>query len=297
MKELRLLPTFHQVVLNQSFTRSAAQLGLTRSMVSQHIRALEESLGCQLIQRTTRAMALTPAGEELARSCNKIFSEVDRVTDLIGQQNQIPSGRLRVSAPVDISTGPLAKVMARFRNQYPQVEIDLHLSDQIENLVSSQIDVSIRVGWPKDSAYKATKIADFSPLICANSSYLAQSGRPRDFKDLRRYQWVVLTLLEHPYRWKIRSPNGRSSQLVIPRGLSTNSPAGLKSMVLNGAGFGILPSYQVQQELTDGRLVQLFADHQLKRAGIYALHSFQTHAPPVVRAFIESLKKSWDTVQ
>src|SRR4051812_831663 len=155
---LNRMAVFAAVVEQRSFTAAAAALGLTKSMVSQHVAALEEELGVRLLQRTTRKLTLTPAGEICLESCRTVAGEAAQLSARIQQLRHEPAGKLRVTTSVDYAITELAPMVAAFLKAHPKVELELVIRDSVVDLVEERIDVALRMGWLRDSSLAAARV-------------------------------------------------------------------------------------------------------------------------------------------
>jgi DNA-binding transcriptional LysR family regulator len=292
MDSLSRLVVFNKVVQNQSFSKAAKELGLTRSMVSQHVSKLEEDLGTKLLNRTTRSLAVTEAGQMTFEGSQAIVEEYGLIRERLQSLTLEPEGLLRLTTPYDVGTEKLPNLLRSFTEKHPKVQIDLSLNDEVVNLIDGQFDLSIRVGWLRDSSFHATKIADFVPVLCASQAYIDQHGQPNSFEELLTHKWGILNILENPFRWDFTNKNGGKTSIKLDPQFSTNSPAGLKSLVMSGACLGVCPDYQIGPELGSGEVVRLLPGESLRKAGIYAVYPSQV-MPLKVRAFVDHLKSNW----
>jgi DNA-binding transcriptional LysR family regulator len=294
MDDLRPTLVFTKVAQHRSFTLAAAELGLTRSMVSQYLRRLEEQLDVRLVTRTTRRVALTEAGAQYYATCRAAFTSLAEATERLREAARKPRGRLRVAAPVDLGSHRLAALVAEFGRAYPDVELELVLEDGIADLVAAEIDVAVRVGWLRSSSLHAVRIAHMEPWLCAAPALLARHGSdgPRTPAELVRWPCVVLTILPHPTRWTFTRGGARQT-VELPTTMKTNSPTGLLGLVLAGAGLGLCPDYQAREHVASGRLVRLLPSHALKRGGIYAVNAYGRRPPARVAAFVTFLRQHW----
>jgi DNA-binding transcriptional LysR family regulator len=293
MDDLKQLWIFRQVAALRSFSRAADELSLTRSRVSQAVRELEEAWGVRLIIRTTRTVTLTPAGERLLAVSTDIVSRVEQARVDIAAEGQTARGHLKVASPVDVGEVCLAPLAARFRADHPDVSVELVFEDAVVNLAAEGIDLSVRVGWLKDSSMQAVRIAPMEPVVCAAPSLLKGKEKPKTPQDLLSFEWVALSLLDAPLRWTFESKRGNRTQISASGQVVCNSPVAMRALILAGAGIGVCPDYQVQDDLRAGRLVRLLPDHHLRTGGVYAIHQYNRNPPLRVRLFLEYLKKHW----
>jgi DNA-binding transcriptional LysR family regulator len=290
MEDLKQLWIFNRVARLRSFTRAADELTLTRSRVSQAVKELEDHWGVRLIIRTTRTVVLTPAGERLLEISTGVLDQIEQAKTEILEQGEVARGTLKIASPVDVGDVCLSAIVAAFRKQHPDVSVDLVLEDAVVNLAAEGIDLSVRVGWLKDSTMQAVRIAPMEPVVCA-APHLIKSF-PKVPKDLLSYSWVALNLLDAPLRWTFEKKGSRT-RISASGQVTCNSPVAMRSLVLAGAGIGVCPDYQVAKDLIEGRLVRLLPDYHLRIGGIYAVHHYGRNPPLRVRLFLEFLKNSW----
>ncbi|EYF04509.1 LysR family transcriptional regulator [Chondromyces apiculatus] len=288
--DLNRMAVFVAVAEAGSFTEAGRTLGLTKSMVSQHVRRLEEDLGVTLMQRTTRRLSLTQAGEVYLQSATSILAQAREVHARIQQLRRAPSGLLRITASFDLTLDLLTPLIHKFTQQNPRVDIDLIADDGVLDLVERQLDVAIRIGWLADSSMVASMLGEFEQVVCAAPAYLGGAPPLAVPEDLSRAAWVTLTALRSPNRWTFLDAHG-VEQTVQTRGrVATNSPSAVRAFLLAGAGVGAIAEHLVREDLRAGRLVRLFPEHALPSGGIYAVMPSRRQVPLKVSAFVSFLK-------
>jgi len=284
------LAVFAAIVRGGSFTAAGRELGLTKAMISQHLARLEEELGVTLMLRTSRKMALTDAGLAFHADCVRILAETEAAIERVARDRQTPIGTLRITSTTDYGVTVLAPALAEFMRRYPKLHVDLVLGDEIRDLVAERFDLSIRVGWLRDSSAHAARLAKVRRWVVASPQYLALHGTPRTPNDLTAHDWIAAPLLPTPSRVTfIGNDGGRVVVRVRPIG-QANSASAIRELLMNGAGISALPEYLVTDDVRTGRLVKLFApDHRLRAGGIYAVYPSH-RAPAKVRLFIDHLR-------
>jgi len=286
---LNRLAVFVALVRAGSFTAAAEALGMTKAMVSQHIARLESELGVGLLSRSTRRMALTEAGATFHAACVRILAEAEAAIDQVGRAQEKPSGTLRLTATHDYGTTMVAPALADFLQKHPDMQADLVLDDHMSDLIAERFDMAIRMGWLRDSNLRSTRMGRFRQLMTASPAYLARRGEPRVITDLASHDWVALTLLATPLRWTFTAPDGSRRTVRMRQVAQANNVTAAHALVRHGAGVSVLPDYLVTDDIRDGRLVVLMADHQLPECGIYAVYPGR-QPPAKVRAFIEHMR-------
>jgi DNA-binding transcriptional LysR family regulator len=296
-QEMHRLLVFTAVARTGSFTRAAEELGITKSVVSQHVLRLEQRLEVALLQRTTRRVSLTDAGRELYESTAAIFRQLEDLGDRMDRTRSAPTGRITLTATHDFTLDNLAPLLARFTQRYPAIEISLVTTDHVLDLVEHRLDLAIRVGWLTDSSMHARLLCGFEQVICASPAYMARVGEVTRPADLAKVDWVSLSLLKTPRRWTLRSAGG-AEQTVQTRGqLTANGALTVRSLLLGGAGVSVLPDYLVRHDLHGGGLVRLLADFTLPRGGVYAVLPSRKRVPARVGALVDFLRAELRTVR
>jgi DNA-binding transcriptional LysR family regulator len=295
MDDLRRMAVFFHVVETQSFSGAAKRLGIAKSAVSRHIALLEQSTGVRLLNRTTRRLSLTDAGEAYYQSCARIVAEAETATARIGQLQEEPRGTLRVASPISLGSLFIAPLVAEFIQRYPGLNIELLLDDKIVDMVEESIDVSIRVGWLRDSNFITRKLGEWSRFLCAAPSYIARHGRPETPTQLAQHEWIIFTLLPTPCRWTF-SKNKREETVVVKGRLRSNSGDAVRALLLEGAGITVLSSFLVGDDIKAGRLEHLLPDYNCGGAGMYAVYQDRHHQEAKVRLFIDFVDRRFKTI-
>jgi len=288
--DLNRLVVFTALVEAGSFTAAAQRLGTTKSRVSQQLAALETELGVTLVLRTTRRMALTSAGEQFHADSMRLLDEARAAIARVGAARHRPSGLLRVTAAGDYGPAVIAPALASFKHAYPQIEIDLVVTDRIADPIAERFDLSIRIGWLRDSSLRAARLAAFHQCLVAAPAYLSERGAPTHPRDLAAHDWIALSALRSPLRWTFASQRGTRTTVRLHTTVQTNSTLTVQAFVRAGAGLSVLPDYLVDEDLRTGRLVQVLPRHRLPDGGIFAVYPGR-EPPAKVRAFIEHLRQ------
>ncbi len=290
MDELKRIGVFTRVVETKSFSEAARQLGVAKSAVSKQIAQLEKEVGVRLLNRTTRSLSLTEAGEIFYRHSADIVSRTEvALSELREYQNQ-PTGTLRISCPVDFGTQHLVPVIKQVRALYPLLKIDLLLEDRVINMVEDGVDLAIRIGWLQESNLVAKKICETPVIVFASPEYLAQKGIPNTPQDLQQHDWVSLSLFSSPLTWQFEH-NGQKQSVQMHSQLKTNSVAAILALVKSGQGISALSKFVMQDDIDQGLLQPLLTDYQLEPSGVYAVYPHREHVPPKVRIFIDFLSR------
>lgn len=288
------LDVFYLTVQLQSFRKAAQALDLTSSMVSQHIAKLEAEVGARLLNRTTRLLALTPAGERLHQACQQLFPHLEQALDEIYTlQNQL-SGYIYINAQTDFGARCVIPLAVQFMQQHPKVDVQVILDDQRRDHIEHKLDMSIVLGKLHDSSYHAVKLGETEPLLCANPDLLKRQGMPEDLVASRNLPHVSLSILEQ--RAWVFYQQQQKQVVNYPIGTAVSSSQALHAYISAGAGIGVLLDFIAQEQLQKGELVQLFPEWRIPKVGIYALYTNRQHLPERVRCFINFLKENMQPV-
>ncbi|HZH28281.1 MAG TPA: LysR family transcriptional regulator [Azospirillaceae bacterium] len=292
MDLISAMRSFRRVAERESFSKAAEDLNLSPAGLSKQIRLLEERLGVVLIQRTTRRMSLTETGRLYYQECSRLLDEFDELEHTISADANDVSGRLRVNVPLSFGLTVLSPLLPEFTKTYPDLRIELTLSDQLLDVVGAGFDVSIRVRAElADSSLIAHRLADVEQVICAAPSYLAARGVPATAGDLHHHDCLVYTLADNRGTWRLNGPGGEVS-IMPPTRFSANNSLMLRDMLLAGMGIGALPSFLAEPLLQTKALVQVLPDHTFPKRHIYAVYATNRHLQRKVRAFVDFLAKS-----
>lgn len=280
------IPIFISVVENGSFSSAAQSLNITKSAVSKRITQLEDELGIRLLNRTTRKLSLTEAGQRYYQYVIQAYSlaqqGIDAVTELQGQ----PRGRLKLTAPMSFGVLHIAPLIAEFMTLYPEVDIDLQLEDKMVDLVQQGFDLGIRIGHLPLSNLVAKRLAPCKSVLCASPDYLKHQGTPMRPSELSLHNCLQYSYYRGGNEWRLTTTNHQYS--VIPKGrLMVNNSEAIRRAVLAGSGIGNLPTFIVGKDIIAGAIDVVLPNYQLPEHAVYAVFPERKHMPLKVRAFID----------
>jgi DNA-binding transcriptional LysR family regulator len=298
MPDLLDLKIFARVVESGSLSAAGRELQLSPTVVSKRLTRLEEQLGARLLQRTTRQLTLTEIGEGYHERVLAVLAAMEEADTFVSGSGA-PRGLLRVSAPTGFGRRHIAPRLSPFLKAYPEVKLELDLSDDYVDLIAGGFDVVVRIGSLGDSSMVARKLAPNRRLLVATPDYLAEHGEPETLADLDGHQ--LLTTLSQP-EWHLDGPEGalvyRPASIVI-----TNSSEVVRESVVSGLGIGLRSTWDISEELKSGTLRRILPDYGgSSRVAIWAIYPSRRLVPPKVRAFIDHLAEiygpepSWDRV-
>ncbi len=286
---------FKEIVEQGSFSAAGKRLGIGPSMVSQHIKNLEEELGVTLFHRSTRQLRLTEAGQVYWEGCQQIIKALDNTQEALQNLNDEPSGLLRITADTDYGVDYLIPIIAQFMKRYPKVGVELVLDDANLDFLEHKIDLAIRLGNLKDSSLRATKLRSTRRITCATPEYLAQFPQPQTPRDLQSYQWITLNPLSNSRQLAYQGPDGECISIPTPGHIRTNTGRALLAFLCEGVGITVLPDFMVQSRIESGVLVEVLPQYKLPQAGIYIVFPSTQTMPLKVRTFINFVKSHLKT--
>lgn len=279
------LDVFAHVVTGKSMSEAGRRLGLSPAVISKRIRRLEERLGVRLLQRTTRQLALTEAGQGFYERVVSILSSIEEAEAWVASGAGQARGTLRVSAPTSFGRLHIAPHLKPFLDAYPQVTVDLSLSDAFVDVVGEGFDVAIRIADLQDSSLVAKRLAPNHRVLCAARSYVSAQGAPQSIAELARH-----TLIAHNAdHWLLDGPSGPVS-VRVNGPLRTNSSEVVREALLAGLGIALRSTWDVGPELQSGALVRILPDYSVgTRVAVHAVYPSRRHMEQKVRAFVDYL--------
>ncbi|RIX41987.1 MAG: LysR family transcriptional regulator [Rhodocyclales bacterium GT-UBC] len=281
---------FCLLVKQGSLAATARELNLTPPAVSRRLSQLEERLGVRLLNRTTRRISLTSEGSVYFENAQRILSDIDEMERLVSSSRAAPKGLLRVNAPLGFGRSYIGPAISAFARTYPDVEVQLHLTDRPVSLPDEAIDVSIRFGDLPDSRLIAKKIAINRRLLVASPAYLRASVPPGHPQELVQHTCIVLRQNDTAYgNWRLS--RGKQTETVKVHGkLSTNDGEVALNWALEGHGILMRAEWDVAKYLRSGRLVQVLPEYETPPADIYAVYLERLNLSAKVAYFVEHLR-------
>lgn len=277
-----------QVFEAGGFSAAARQHNRSKALLSKYVTDLEDHLGVRLMNRTTRKLSLTEAGETYYREAGAILQQLDDLDATIVDQSAAPRGLLRVSAPRNFGDTRLAPALYDFLATQPEVSLDLRLEDRMVDLVEEGIDVALRITTMPDSSLIARRIAQTQVWLCAAPGLLEETGIPQIPADLKGRDCIIDTNLVNPGNWQFRDGNAQVSVHVTGR-VRVNSPVAAMQAAVHGMGYALLPSYIAEPEVAAGRLRVVLERYCPEGPSFMAVYPHRRHLPGKVRALIDHL--------
>lgn len=288
MHDLNDMLLFAQVVKAKSFSGAAQRLGISKSRVSKSVARLEAALGVRLLQRSTRRLGLTEVGEAYLEHCERIADELAQADLTVGSLHSEPRGKLRFSAPVAFSTLHVASALPDFMGRYPDLSVEMTISDRLVDLVEEGYDLALRITPEPGPNLVARRLAPIRRKICGSPAYLARCGVPRRPEDLIGHNCLDYTYQNTQGIWHLQGPGGDAA-IPVSGSLRINDDEALSQAVLGGLGLALLPTFIVGRELQSGRLVEVLPGYVPTERFVYAVYMPNRHLPAKVRAFIDFL--------
>ncbi len=290
MDHISRVGIFIEVVKQHSFAGAARALGMTGPAVSKQVQALEKQLGIKLLERTTRHIALTEEGSVYYEHANKALSDLNEAEQYILELKSKPTGKLKVNAPMSFGNKYLTKPIARFAEQYPDVDLEVVFNDHWVDIIGEGFDVVIRIGALEDSSLIARKLADCPIKLCASRSFIEKYGAPENIKQLKEFPGIVYSLHSQGGEWRFKAPDGQISMEKLTRTFAANNGEMQLEACLQGIGIAVLPIFNAAEYLLSGELVELLPEYETyPKRGIYALYPQNRYLSTRVRLFIDAL--------
>ncbi|MEZ9303619.1 LysR family transcriptional regulator [Vibrio breoganii] len=261
MDKLSDMAMFVSIVKQKNMAGTARELGVSAASITTRLKALEERYGVKLLNRTTRHLSLTEAGELYYRSCLDILDSVSETESLIKQGTRLTQGPIKIVAPKDISKQILLPIISEFTERYPEITPSLYLNDHVHNIADSGVDLVIRYGELHDSNIISKRLGKSERVLCASPQYLKDHGVPNAPRDLMEHNALVMLSGEQELKtWYFRKNSKLESVAVKPKMLSDDGEI-IKQLALNGQGIAMKSRLDVQSEINSGQLVTVLGDY------------------------------------
>lgn len=291
MDQAFAMRVFVQVVDEGSFSKAAPRVGITQSSASRYISALEAELGVQLLQRSTRKLNLTDAGQIYYDRSLQIIHDMDEANLAVRRLNAVPSGILRVTAPAVFGRCYISPYLAKFYELYPEIIIGLSLSDSVDDVIGAGFDLAIRFGNLKDTSLIARRLASSRSIVCAHPEYLKRNNTPQTPADLVNHNCLTFRTTPGVNIWHFER-DGEAFHVEASGSLYADSGDTLQAAAAAALGIVQLPSWVVAPEIENGNLVSILQDFDLipNSIPIHAVFAHKLHLAPKVTVFMEFLK-------
>lgn len=281
-----------KVVEAGSFARAAELLDTSTAAVSRQIGALEAHLGARLLNRTTRKLSLTDAGAGFYERSRAILDDIAEAEALAGRHALQPVGLLRITVPLSFGVTQLSRLLPGFRARYPQLRLDVDLSDRVVDLVNEGVDVAVRIAFELSGNLVARRIAPVSMVACASPIYLKRRGTPTRPEQLAEHDTLSFSYLWVGDDWPFIDAQGKVTRVRVQPGVHATNGDLLRELAVAGGGIILQPSFIVGAELARGTLVPLLTDWRAPELAVFAVYASRRHLSSKVRVFIDHLVES-----
>ncbi|MFM0042100.1 LysR family transcriptional regulator [Paraburkholderia sediminicola] len=292
MDTLVSMKVFRHVVEVGSFVGAAERMEMSAAMASKHVMHLEQQLGARLLNRTTRRVAPTEAGREYYERLSQVLTELEEAEQVVGAASVVPQGRLRVSSLSAFGLSHVMAAVADYAAQYPQVTVDMTLSDRVVELIDEGFDVAIRASPSglKSSSLIARQIATAHLVLCASPAYLRRHGTPKTVADLARHNYLQYAGVSALEIASASATGDAAPRVRLSGNLIVNHLEAQRVIVLQGAGIAMLGTEVIGDDLAAGRLVPLLVDDVPPRElPIHVVYASRRHLSAKVRSFVDFL--------
>ena len=294
MDGLDLIKTFREVAFRRSFSRAAISLGMSKATVSRYVAELETRSGVRLLNRSTRALSLTDAGQVLLERSTELVTMAENTLNDLQAHGAHPRGRLRMSAPHGLIAGWLSDVIAGFIKRYPDVYVSLVFTNDDLDLIEEGIDIHLTGGRIDDMNLIVRRLVQFDMVVCAAPSYWAQRGMPQVPEDLSRHD--VLSFSAKQTTNLPFETDGETHEVQVHSRMEANDAVALIELALRGVGVAYVPEPLAQSHLERGALVPVLREHMPREHWLYAAYSQRRHNSAAMRAMLDYLEQSMDAL-
>ncbi len=287
-EQLKSMVVFAQVIEQGSLSAAAKHLGLSRAVVSYHLKKLETQLEVKLLNRSTRAINLTEAGQAYYERCRVIAAEASAANQQIENFKNEPIGLLKITCPVNVGLQTVVPALNEFKKIYPKIALDVMLTDEVVNIMKEGIDLAIRGAPLPDSGLQASKLATLNTCLCAAPEYLLKYGRPKEPADLSAHQWVIYKLTSGIVTL---TKGSRSFSVTTKGSISTNNAAARTAFVEAGHGLARIPTYDAWPKIEAGTLETVLDEYSFSDINVYGVFPPGTANSKKLRLLLNFLKE------
>ena len=284
MDKFEAMRVFCSVIEAGGFAPAADRMGLSTSAVSRHVAQLEAHLNVRLLNRTTRRMSPTDEGFAYFERCTQLLADLEETESSVSGEARRPRGRLRLTAPIALATLQLAPAFAAFSTQFPEVTLDIQLSDNVADFAEEGLDLAIRVGRVGSENLVARHLDDTQLLVAAAPDYLARAGTPKTPDDLTHHRCLTYTYSSIGNQWSFEDKNGKPLTTRINGPINANNGMLLAEIAVAGGGIALAPCFILQPLIDSGRLQRVLPDWGAPRLPIHAVYPTRRHLSAKVQA-------------
>ncbi|GAA5167797.1 LysR family transcriptional regulator [Viridibacterium curvum] len=288
MDRLLVMSVFVAVAEEESFAGAARRLAMSPPAVTRAVASLEAHLGVKLLNRTTRYVRVTEAGQRYLDDARRVIAAADEADEAAAGINAAPRGHVTLTAPVSFGRLHVMPCVVDYLARYPETEVSALLLDRVVNLVEEGVDVGVRIGELPDASFKALRVGQIRRVLCASPDYIARHGAPTTPEQLAHHQIIAATSVSPMVEWRFEREGEAHAVRIRPRLTVTNNDAAIAA-IARGAGIARLLSYQVAEHLAAGSLQVLLADYEPPPMPIHVIHREGRQASAKVRALVDLL--------
>jgi len=289
MDTLDGMKTIIAAVETGSFTAAGERQGISKALVSKYVGEVESRLGVRLFNRSTRRLSLTEEGQRYYDQAVPLLEEFSVMVDNVTGAQSAPRGLLRVSVPQTFGEMSLSPLIPKFLEAYPDLSLDLQLSDRMIDMLEEGIDVVIRIGGVDDSSLIARHIKTLPLTLCASPEYITQQGEPLSAEDISKHTCIIDSNFRIGKQWPIVDPEGQTTSIEVSSKVAVNSPRAVKEIAMAGGGIGMIPRFIVESELQEGVLKEILPGYKTLEFGLFAIYPHRRYLSKKVRCFIDFL--------
>ncbi|MAT93790.1 MAG: LysR family transcriptional regulator [Halioglobus sp.] len=287
MNSLSDIAVFVRVIDSGSFTAAAERLNLSKSVVSKYVTRLESELGARLLNRTTRRLSLTEAGQVFYDRARKGLQDIEEAHQEVSRLQDEPRGTLRINAPMSFGVMHIAPALHEFAEQYPELSIDVNFDDRKVDVIEEGFDISVRISNLPDSSLVAKRLAPCKHAVVAAPLYLERHGTPKSPEDLLAHNLISYRYQESAQEWHFQHKNGQTHSVKVSGAVTMNNSLAIRSALLEGLGITRTPTFVVGKDIQEGRLIQILPDFATLEVTIFLVYPHRNYLSPKVRAFCE----------
>ncbi|NHQ84691.1 LysR family transcriptional regulator [Iodobacter sp. HSC-16F04] len=292
MDRLMSMSVFVYAAEQRSFTAAADAFGISATMVGKHVRALEQRLGAQLLNRTTRQQSLTEIGRIYYERCKQLLADAEVADSCADELRAAPRGLLRIHAPVSFGSQRLTPALCEYLGKYPEVEVDLTLTDRSPDLIEDGYEAAIRIGNLPDSSLIARPLRPYTMWLCASPAYLAQAGTPVVAEDLTAHNCLGFSYWQKKNLWRLQK-DGTADHVQVKGRFTVNNGQALRAAGLAGLGIIMQPEILLSDDVAAGRLVRLCDEYDLPSRPMHLVYVADRRPTPKLRSFIDFMLETF----
>lgn len=293
MDKLRALKFFISSCDHGSYVGVAKQFGTSASTVSKAISRLENDIGLQLLQRSTRQLRLTTAGEDYLKTAKAVIDELELCEFELSKNNSEARGELRLNVPISYGRLYILPLLKEFHQLYPEIKVEIQFEDSYVDIIEQGFDIALRSGSISDSQLVAQKLSPIDMIICASKGYLEKHGCPNSINDFEKHQWIAFRYKQTGKLHPVLVANKSGEQRILPqKRFIVSDGEALAELCADDLGIAQLPHFIAKNWLESGAIVPIFPIYTPPNLGVYVLYPKRMHMPVRTRVFIEFIKNS-----